>query len=341
MTAARTIALVGFGNVAERGHLPAWLQRADFRIVAAADTDERRRVRVAELLPDVRVYERAEDLLREERPDVVDIATPPCWHAPLALPALAAGCHVLCEKPLATSPGDHEMLVRATRESGTTLFTVHNWKHSAQFAAVTALLSEGAIGRLVHIRLETVRASSAACVGASWRHDPDVAGGGILFDHGWHAFYLLASLAGRRPAQVSARVARERHDGVEHAADCRLDFGALSGEIHLTWAGAGRRTVWTLQGTDGSLVAEDGHLDLHRGGETQRLAFARSLSEGSHHPEWFGGVIEDFVREIDDRAARGRNLVEAALCFTLTRLAYESAACEGRSLPVPDVAGDR
>lgn len=339
MTAVRRIALIGFGNVAERGHLPGWLQRADFRVVAAADTDEQRRAAVAELLPDVRVYQAAEDLLRDEKPDAVDIATPPRCHAPLAVSAAAGGCHVLCEKPLATSRTDHEMLVRATRESGVTLFTVHNWKHSAQFAAATALLSEGAIGKLVHIRLETVRSCSAASIGASWRHDPDVAGGGILFDHGWHAFYLLASLAGRRPTQVSARVARERHEGVEHAADCRLDFGVLSGDIHLTWTGSRRRTSWTLQGTDGTLVAEDGHLDLHRGGETQRLAFARSLSEGSHHPEWFGGVIDDFVREIDDPAARGRNLAEADLCLTLTRLAYESAAREGRWLPVPAVAG--
>jgi predicted dehydrogenase len=335
MTAVRRIALIGFGNVAERGHLPGWSQRDDFRIVAVADTDARRRAVVTRLLPDVHVYESAEDLLREKKLDAVDIATPPRWHAPLAVSAAGAGCHVLCEKPLATSRADHEMVVRATRESGTTLFTVHNWKHSAQFAAVTALLSEGAIGKLVHIHLETVRARSARSAGASWRHDPEVAGGGILFDHGWHAFYLLSALAGRRPTQVSARVGRERSDGVEHAADCRLDFGALSGAIDLTWAGAGRRTTWTLQGTDGTVVVEDGHLDLRRGGETQRLTFARSLSDGSHHPDWFGGVIDDFVREVEDPTVRGRNLAEADLCFTLTRLAYESASCEGRSLPVP------
>ena len=103
----------------------------------------------------------------------MDIATPPRWHAPLAVSALAAGCHVLCEKPLATSRGDRESLLRATREAGMTLFTVNNWKHSAQFAALSALLGEGAIGSLVHVRLETVRAGSAATVGASWRRDPD------------------------------------------------------------------------------------------------------------------------------------------------------------------------
>jgi predicted dehydrogenase len=303
--------------------------------VAVADTDARRRALAARSLPAVRVYEGAGDLLREERPDVVDIATPPLWHAPLAASAVAAGCHVLCEKPLATCADDDQGLLDAARASGVTLFTVNNWKHSAQFAAVAALLAEGAIGRLVQLRLETVRNGCAANVGAGWRRRRRLAGGGILVDHGWHAFYLLASLAGRRPTHVSARIERGGAGDVEHTADCRLDFGALTADVHLTWAGTERRTTWSLEGTDGAVRVDDGYLDLRRGKETQRFHFARPLSAGSHHPDWFAGVIDDFVREIEDRAARGRNLAEAALCLTLTRLAYESDDCGGRALPVP------
>src|SRR5512134_3534710 len=117
MTAVARTALVGFGNAAERGHLPGWLSRADFRIVAVTDPEPQRRALAARLLPDVRLYESAELLFAEERPDVVDIATPPRWHAPLASAAVAAGCHVLCEKPLATPQGEHESLLRTARES--------------------------------------------------------------------------------------------------------------------------------------------------------------------------------------------------------------------------------
>jgi hypothetical protein len=65
------------------------------------------------------------------------------------------------------------------------------------------------------------------------------------------------------------------------------------------------------------------------------LRFESSLSEGSHHPEWFGAVIDDFVAEIEDPRRRGRNLAEAALCVQLTALAYESSARGGVPLEIP------
>jgi predicted dehydrogenase len=337
MSAVRRIALIGFGNVAERGHLPAWLARDDFRIVAVADPNPQRRERAAALLPGARLYEEAADLLAAEAPDAVDVATPPAWHAALAAAAAQAGCHVLCEKPLATTRGGYERLVRAARRAGVAVFTVHNWKHCAQFASATALLAEGAIGRLVDVRLETVRAGCAASVGPAWRQNPALAGGGILVDHGWHAFYLLAGLAGRRPTRVSARLERRGALEAEHTATCRIEFGSLASEIRLTWAGAERRTRWRLGGTDGLVVVEEDWMDLVRGGKTHRFSFPRSLSEGSHHPDWFGAVIDGFVAEIDDPALRGRNLAEADLCLTLTRLAYESDAHDGRPLPVAGV----
>jgi predicted dehydrogenase len=342
MSGARRTALVGFGNVAERGHLPGWLGRSDFRVVAVADPDPRRRALAARLLPGTRVHASASDLFRSEDLDVVDIATPPLWHAALAAAASAAGCHVLCEKPLATSRRDREILVAATRSAGVALFTVHNWKHSAPFGAATALLAEGAIGRLVRLRLETLRTGAAVAAGPSWRRSRDLAGGGILVDHGWHAFYLLVSLAGRRPTRISARMEREHPGAVEHTAECTLDFGALAAEIHLTWAAETRRTTWSLEGTDGTLVVEDDHLDLRRGREAQHLRFPRSLSADSHHSDWFAGVIDDFVREIEQPALRGRNLAEADLCLTLTRLAYESDSRDGCTLRVPaeQAAGD-
>lgn len=72
-----------------------------------------------------------------------------------------------------------------------------------------------------------------------------------------------------------------------------------------------------------------------RGSERRQWTFERSLSAGSHHPDWFGGVIEDFVAELGDSTLRGRNLAEAARCVQLTALAYESASRGGDPLNVP------
>lgn len=333
----RRVAILGFGHVAEHGHLPAWLARDDFRIVAVAEPDAGRRRAAAARLPEATIYRDAAALLAAERLDAVDVAAPPALHAPLVVAAARAGCHVLCEKPLATTLADFRAMRDAAAAAGVALCTVHNWKHSAQFTALRGLLAEGAVGTPQRIRLETIRAGRAVSVGSEWRADAALAGGGILVDHGWHAFYLLLGLAGERPRQVRATIERrrDRDASVEDTATCHIEFPSLSGEIFLTWAGDGRRTSWLVGGSRGTVTLADDRGTVEGPGGRGELTFAGSLSEGSHHPDWFGAVLDDFAVEIDDPGRRGRNLAEAECCVLLTALAYDSGAQGGRPLPVP------
>jgi hypothetical protein len=88
-------------------------------------------------------------------------------------------------------------------------------------------------------------------------------------------------------------------------------------------------------GTDGELLVDDDHLVL-RGRHTEEVQpLATALSAGSHHPEWFTGVIDSFCRELDDPAARGVNQAEAEQCLLLLSLAYASSAQGARTLDVP------
>lgn len=335
----RRTALLGFGHVAEHGHLPAWRLRRDFTIVAVAEPATARRAVAARLLPEARLYDDALALLAEEPVDVVDIAAPPALHAPLVIAAAQAGRHVLCEKPLTTTLADHRAVADAVRAAGVTLCTVHNWKHSEQYRELARLLAAGAVGRPTQLRLETIRTGRAVSVGSEWRADAALAGGGILVDHGWHALYLLLGLAAQPPQRIRASVERRRSsaDGVEDTATCEIEFPTVRGEIFLTWAGEARRTRWSVTGTAGSVELVDGHGALVRAGARRELRFARSLSAGSHHPDWFAAVIDDLAAEIAEPARRGRNLAEAERCATLMALAYESAAQGGRVL---DVCGD-
>ncbi len=337
MTALRTGAIIGFGNVAAHGHLPAWRSRADFRIVAVADPDAERRALAESLLPGVRAYASAQEVLRREPLDFVDIAAPPALHAPLIVAAADAGVHALCEKPLTTSLADYAAIHAAVRAAGTVLFTVHNWKYSEAFRAVQQVLADGALGALSAISFDTARNGCAAAAGDNWRVRAAVAGGGILVDHGWHAFYLLLAFANERPQRIRAALERRRYVDaeVEDTAVCAVLFPSLTGEIRLTWAAPERRTCWRLSGEDGQLLIDDDLLVVRgkRGEHTHRLA--RALSAGSHHPEWFGGVIDSFRQELAEPAARGRNQAEAEWCLMLLHLAYASGAQDARTLDVP------
>lgn len=321
-------ALLGFGNVVERGHLPAWRERGDIVLAAAADPSPARRELAAQLLPGVRVYEDALDLLGRETLDFVDIGAPPAQHAPLAIEAARRGVHVLCEKPLTVCVDDYRAMVLAARQANVALFTVHNWKHSDQFKRVSALLRGGAVGRVKRIRLQTVRNGQSVTVGQMWRAQAAQAGGGILVDHGWHAFYLLTGLAGERPLRVGARIERRRYTDadVEDTAECTVEFPSLVGEISLTWAGHERRTSWEIVGDAGSMELKEERLELRRGGAVEQIVFPESLSAGSHHPDWFAAVIDGFLREVDDPSVRGTNLAESECCLALLTSAYASGA---------------
>jgi predicted dehydrogenase len=186
------------------------------------------------------------------------------------------------------------------------------------------------------LRFETVRNGRAVSVGSEWRGDAALAGGGILVDHGWHTFYLLLGLAREQPQRIRARCERRRYTAadVEDTVTCEIEFPSLRGEIFLTWAGDRRATRWELTGTGGTISLTDDHGEMVGDGARRTITFARSLSAGSHHPDWFEAVIDDFAAEIDDPARRGANLAEAEQCAMLMALAYESAARGGAVLEI-------
>lgn len=336
MTALRHGAIIGFGNVAAQGHLPGWRTRPDFQIVAVADPDPQRRALAEKLLPRTRTYVSSDELLGNERLDFVDIATPPALHAPAIIAAANAHVHVLCEKPLTTSLTDYQAVRAAVRQSGIVLHTVHNWKYSEAFRAVRRLVAKGALGPLSTISFDTARNGFAA--GSNdWRVRSSMAGGGILVDHGWHAFYMLLALANERPRRIRATLERRRYVDaeVEDTARCAIDFPSLVAEIRLTWAASERRTRWRLVGDDGHLLVDDDQLVMQgkRAQHSEQLATA--LSAGSHHPEWFAGVVESFSHELDEPSARGVNQAEAEWCLMMLNLAYASGAQDSRPLDVP------
>ncbi len=331
-------ALIGVGHVARNGHLPGWRGCPDVTIAAAADARPDGRQALLAAFPGARWYGSAQELLASERPDFVDICTPPALHAPVALAALEAVCHVLCEKPLALTPDEIPALSKLAQERGRALVTVHNWKHAPALEKVTELLRTHALGRVRRMRWETLRTQPAVAAGdgGNWRTDPAQSGGGILVDHGWHAFYVLRDWLGGRPSSLGARLTTEKHREfpLEDTAAVSLDWRGTKVEVFLTWAASERANRVELEGERGTLSLDGGGLELQAGGGTRRWDLP-SIAEGSHHPEWFRGVVEEFLKEIREPAARGRNLEEATLCSTLLALSQESSRQGGATLPVP------
>jgi predicted dehydrogenase len=322
-------AFIGFGNVAANGHAPGWRARDDVKIVAATDAAESRREAFHGVVPDGRWYETVDDLLAREDLDFVDICAPPGSHAALIERALGADLHVLSEKPLVTQVEDAKRLAEAAARSGRVVHTVHNWLEAPICRKISELIDAGAIGEVRSVRWRTLRTQPAIAVSAdgvtNWRVDPAMAGGGILFDHGWHALYCVMRWAGV-PVSVAARLETRRfHEHpLEDTASVDLTTAAGLSNIFLTWAADERSNTIDIDGEQGEIHVSGDAVVLKSNSRERRWLCPPPLAEGSHHPDWFGGVASDFVA-----AARGvakSNQDQAFLCARLIDAAQRSSA---------------
>jgi predicted dehydrogenase len=332
-------AFIGFGNVADKGHLPGWRSCNDIDILAATDPVASRRDIFCRACPDARWYNCAEELLCGEALDFVDICTPPGSHASLVKQALDRGLHVLCEKPLATRLADAQAVAEAATSAGRCVHTVHNWLQAPICRKISALIAEGAVGTVRSIHWQTLRTRPAVALtaegGTNWRLDREAAGGGILVDHGWHALYCVARWAGV-PRAISARLETRRfHEWpLEDTAALTLELASGSARIHLTWAADERSNRIDIEGDEGTINAVGDRVVFRSGLREHCWSCPPALSGGSHHPDWFVGIAEEFKNAVLG-AGRG-NLDEALLCARLIDLAQRSGAAGGARLPLGD-----
>lgn len=300
-------AIVGAGNVAVNGHMPGWGDT----IVAGVEDNPKQKAFVAARFPHIKWFDSVDDV---QGVDFVDICTPPATHAPLIAAALRKGLHVLCEKPLVTNAAD----LVAMRNAPRVVYTVDNWRNAPILAAATEQIRNGAIGEVRRMTWTVLRTQPSVTVGSNWRLDPEKSGGGIAVDHGWHAVYVLHEWVGVAPTAVRAKL--EPAATIEHTATIELDYPHASAEIFLTWQAQERRNRATIEGTRGAIHIDGDTLDVN-GVETK---FAESLTAGSHHADWFGGVIDRFFGEIDTPAVRGRNFEVAVICANVLAAARQA-----------------
>jgi predicted dehydrogenase len=175
--------------------------------------------------------------------------------------------------------------------------------------------------------------------GTNWRADPAIAGGGILFDHGWHALYCVVRWAGV-PRGIAATLEKRRFREwpLEDTATIALDLPSGTGHIHLTWAAEERANTIGIEGERGNIRVASDRVVLETKAGEQHWSCPPALSEGSHHQDRFVGVAADFRLAVT--ANDKGNLEEAMLCARLIDLAQRSSAAGGVRLSIDDQVPD-
>jgi len=327
-------AILGVGSIALQAHVPAFqvdeFLRERVRLVAAVEPVEARHAAIRACLPDVRIYRDAADLFRSERLDFVDICAPPHVHKDLIRQAVRHGCHVLCEKPLATRLSDARAVARLLRDRPRVFMVCHQYRYAPVWQALRDLIVDGRLGPVGLADITVLRSGPDPGVPdwrPYWRVDARVGGGGILMDTGVHYIDLLRWLFGP-PVAVWARTQALRYTGagVEDTALVCLQYPAGWVTLQLSWAAQGRQNRFLFVGRHATALYDDGALWLQRDGTSTELV-REPLSDKSCYVRWYAGLFRDFVRRLEawPASAEREDWREAVVTLRILAACYRSA----------------
>ena len=261
-------AVIGYGKLGSRhAEVLAGLEQTE--LVAVCDPVAEARAAAAERYPGIATYAEAGALLQNERLDLVTIATHASARAKLALLAADHGVHAVCEKPMAANLGEADTMLARFAEAGLQLVIDHQWRLGPGAERTAALLAEGAIGRLLTLKVNFCKGRPAG-----WE----------LAEMGTHVFDMVCRFAGE-PRDCVAHILSGDRDatradvqrgnelnpggydsgwvvGTDIGATFRFDSGAMmlaEGFIDLPWRSD--RILIEMRGTGGRLRLTGGAFD--------------------------------------------------------------------------------
>lgn len=287
------VGVVGTGGWASDVHLPTYQAHPRARLVGVYDPDEERAARAAKRFGAESVFSDYEAMLDRDDIDAIDIITPNVSHASLALAAIAAGKHVICEKPMAMNVDEAQQMVDAARKANLKTAVNFTWRNPPAALFIRHLIQQGRLGRIYHVN---------GVYRAGWGHDADrpfmwrlqkeAAGTGVLGDIGSHIIDMVEWMTGERITSLVADLntfepERPLVDGsgmgtvdVDDAASflARLSGGGMATFL-ATFYGTGERMNQGVEifGQKGSLKMEYGFYNDDQ--ETIRAAFAPFASD--------------------------------------------------------------
>jgi predicted dehydrogenase len=247
-------ALVGCGAMSR-----AWLQAAakipDLRIVGLADLDaERARGRAAEFsVKDLVIARDVHALLAESRPDLLfDVVVPSARHEVVSA-GLAAGCHVLSEKPMAEALADARDLVKRAKTAGRIHAVVQNRRYLPGVRRIARALRSGAIGEITSVYADFFLAPHFGGFREEMEHI-------LLLDMAIHSFDALRCMSGLAASGVYCREWNPPHSWYRQGSSAAAIFDLENGAVFVyrgSWCAQGLPTswecAWRFVGENGSL----------------------------------------------------------------------------------------
>lgn len=260
-----------------RWHIECYKAHPSAAVVGLAEIDQGRLRDVGKQYRIPGLYLSLDDMLASEKLDIVSIATPNRLHKPMALAAFKAGCHVLCEKPMAMSATEARAMIRASKRAKKRLMINFSCRFTPAAQALKREVDRGTLGHAYFGRTVWLRRLGLPRFGG-WFGQKNLSGGGPLIDLGVHKIDLALWLMGYpKPDWVMASTydhlgtALAKRQGktfdVEDLAVALIRFkNGATLEAEASWAGhiKERELIHArILGTKGGLV----HYNINEGYE--------------------------------------------------------------------------
>ncbi len=289
MSETLNVGIIGYGYASATFHAPLIAGVQGLRLTAIASKNPGK---VHHDWPDIEVESSPEALFA--RPDIqlVVIPTPNATHFPLASRALAAGKHVVVDKPFTVTQQEARKLKQQAERAGLLLSVFHNRRWDADFLALRRVIKEGTLGRIVHYESHFDRYRPE--VQDRWRERPG-AGAGLWYDLGPHLLDQAVQLFGM-PESIVLDLALQR-EGVQvddwfHAV---LRYGSMRAILHAGVLVPVPAARFVVHGDRGTFIKQglDPQEDQLKAGERPPLSEWGIDSVPATLTSWDGSVRRD------------------------------------------------
>lgn len=243
------IAVAGLGRIAWQYHIPEILKHPQFQLAAVADPLQERLSEAEMEFGATGGYQSVQQMLEQEKPDLLLIASPTCFHAEQALEAFKYGVDVICEKPLAGVMEDAEKITQSMHHYRRKLMVYQPQRLTEQAVSLKNILASGVLGKIFMVR--------RTCCSFSRRNDWQAFtayGGGMLNNYGSHYIDQFIYLFGGNFKSVNAVVRRiiSCGDAEDFVKLLAVNGHDITFDLEINMAAALEGHEWLVCGTCGS-----------------------------------------------------------------------------------------
>ncbi len=230
--------LLGTGVIIKDFHLPILLKNNRVTVTALGNKHADSLNKLAEEFDIKKTYTDFQEMAKDQHLDAVVIGLPNYLHAPVTIQMLKAGKHVLCEKPMAMTSPEAELMVKTAESTDRILMIAHMWRFDKEIHWLREVIDSGILGSIFKIKTQAIAVENNPSPN-SWFLDNRYAGGGSFADMGIHSIDLISFLFHEniRPIKVFAQAGNYYHPAsVEDTANAIIEYdNGITAIIETGW----------------------------------------------------------------------------------------------------------